>query len=326
MPAGRGVFDTATRGGTWLGLRVALIDGRVLDVRRGQTIDFEVPALPLPQTTKHSAGYRLAPGMDWIDLFVGSEGTLGVVLSADLQLLPAPKELLTGVIFFGDDGAALDAVDQWRSVANLRMLEYLDRASLAMLDVKAGAALVIEQEIVSGAEDEEWIERLEHAGALLDDSWFAANDADRERFRRFRHSLPERVNETVRRNGFMKVGSDYAVPIDTNRAMLEVYRRALDREFPEQAVVFGHIGDAHVHVNILPRSQPEFERAGALMVEFAREAVRLGGTVGAEHGLGKRKRHLLGLQYSAAEIEAMKSVKRRLDPQWLLGRGTLFPC
>jgi D-lactate dehydrogenase (cytochrome)/glycolate oxidase len=54
--------------------------------------------------------------------------------------------------------------------------------------------------------------------------------------------------------------------------------------------------------------------------------VRLGGTVGAEHGLGKRKAHLLALQYTPAEIEAMKSVKRRLDPQWLLGRGTLFPC
>ena len=60
------------------------------------------------------------------------------------------------------------------------------------------------------------------------------------------------------------------------------------------------------------------------MTDLARAAVELGGTVGAEHGLGKRKAHLLEIQYSPAEIEAMRAVKRRFDPQWLLGRGTLF--
>jgi FAD/FMN-containing dehydrogenase len=64
--------------------------------------------------------------------------------------------------------------------------------------------------------------------------------------------------------------------------------------------------------------------ASDLLREFAREAVALGGTVSAEHGLGKRKRHLLELQYGAAEIEAMRAVKRRLDPGDILGRGTLL--
>jgi FAD/FMN-containing dehydrogenase len=91
------------------------------------------------------------------------------------------------------------------------------------------------------------------------------------------------------------------------------------------SVIFGHIGDAHVHVNILPDSQAQFDRGKELMVEFARKAVELGGTVSAEHGLGKRKAHLLEIQFTAAEIEAMKQVKRRLDPQWLLGQGNLFP-
>jgi FAD/FMN-containing dehydrogenase len=79
-----------------------------------------------------------------------------------------------------------------------------------------------------------------------------------------------------------------------------------------------------VHVNLLPAKEGEAEKAAALATEFARKAVELGGTVSAEHGLGKRKAHLLRLQYSAEEIEAMREVKRRLDPQWLLGRGTLF--
>jgi len=62
-----------------------------------------------------------------------------------------------------------------------------------------------------------------------------------------------------------------------------------------------------------------------MMTGLAREAVALGGTVGAEHGLGKRKAHLLAIQYPPDQIEAMKNVKRRFDPDWLLGRGTLFP-
>ena len=88
-------------------------------------------------------------------------------------------------------------------------------------------------------------------------------------------------------------------------------------------MIFGHIGDAHVHVNIF--SDPANpQHAGDLLFDFARQAVALGGTVSAEHGLGKRKRHLLELQYSAAEIEKMRAVKRRLDPANILGHGTLL--
>jgi FAD/FMN-containing dehydrogenase len=88
--------------------------------------------------------------------------------------------------------------------------------------------------------------------------------------------------------------------------------------------LFGHIGDAHVHANIF--SDPGNPgRATDLLRDFARHAVALGGTVSAEHGLGKRKRHLLALQYGTADIEKMRAVKRRLDPRDILGRGTLLP-
>ena len=88
-------------------------------------------------------------------------------------------------------------------------------------------------------------------------------------------------------------------------------------------MIFGHIGDAHVHVNIF--SDPANPGPAAdLLREFAGEAVALGGTVSAEHGLGKRKRHLLELQYRPADLEAMRAVKRRLDPGNILGRGTLL--
>lgn len=293
-----------------LALRVALMDGRVIDVKRGQAVDFEVPAIRLPRTTKHSAGYRLAPGMDLIDLFIGSEGTLGVVTQAELRLLPAPGELTGGVVFFPSEEIALDAVDGWRT-AGLRMLEYLDEASLKTMDVAQRAALIVEWE---GDCD------LDMTGALEDESWFAVSAADRERFRKFRHTLPERVNDRIRRSGFMKQSTDYAVPIEKGREMLAIYRKEIHSEH----VIFGHVGDAHLHINTFSGSAEEFERNKALMTELARAAVALGGTVGAEHGLGKRKAHLLGIQYSAQEIDAMKAVKRRFDPQWLLGQGTLF--
>jgi FAD/FMN-containing dehydrogenase len=304
-----------------LRLRVALTTGMVLDVSRGDKVDFEVPELPLPHTTKNTAGYPLAAGMDWTDLIAGSEGTLGIVTEAELQLLPAPADVLAGIVFLISDGAAVDVVDAWRRIPGLRMIEYFDANSLELLrphypeiPARAAAALLIEQE---DGDIDFW---ADHAP---EDSWFAASDQDRERFRRFRHALPELVNDTMRRRGFMKLGSDYAVPLARNREMLAVYHTELMQHALEY-VIFGHIGDAHVHVNILPRSPAEFEAGQRLMLDFARHAVSLGGTVSAEHGLGKRKAHLLALQYTPGQIQSMIDVKRRLDPQWLLNQGNLF--
>ena len=94
---------------------MVLADGRVIDVARGDAIDFDPGDIPLPAVTKNTAGYLLRPGMDWVDLFVGSEGTLGVVTEARLRLLPAPKAVLGGVVFFTSDEQALDAVEAWRA-------------------------------------------------------------------------------------------------------------------------------------------------------------------------------------------------------------------
>ena len=309
-------------------LRVATMDGNVRWYRRGEPIDFDVPALHAPRSTKNTAGFRLAPGMDWVDLFCGSEGTLGIVLEAEVTLLPIPKELLAGVIFFASDDAALDAVTAWREIPELRMLEYADHASLEMIRSRypeipreARAALLIEAE---GQDLEVWEQRLTEAEALLDASWIALGSRDRERFRAFRHALPEAVVETMRRRGFMNMGTDYAVPLDRDREMLRHYRECLEAELPGSYVVYGHIGDAHLHVNMLPATEEEARTATRLLKEFAQQAVKLGGTVSAEHGLGKRKASLLALQFTPAEIEAMRAVKQRLDPHWLLGRGTLF--
>lgn len=309
-------------------LKVALLDGTVRWYRRGGTIDFDVPVLPSPQTTKNTAGYRLTPDMEWVDLFCGSEGTLGVTLEAEVALLPIPKHLLSGVVFFVSDDDALDAVAKWRNVPELRMLEYADRPSLELIRSRypeipraAQAVLLIEAE---GDDLDAWEQRLEESHALIEASWFGLEAKDRERFRAFRHAFPEAVVETNRKRGFMNLGTDYAVPLDKDREMLRYYRERLDVELPGRYVIYGHLGDAHLHLNILPTTAEEAEKATRMLREFAEYAVKLGGTVSAEHGVGKRKAGLLSLQYTPEQIEAMRMVKRRFDPHELLGRGTLF--
>ena len=128
----------------------------------------------------------------------------------------------------------------------------------------------------------------------------------------------------MRKLGLVVIATDYAVPLERNRDILNTYRRVLSENFGDRFVMFGHIGDAHVHTELLPESREEFERSAAVVSELAREVVAMGGTVGAEHGLGTRKAHLLRYQYPEPVIDSMRAVKRRFDPHGLLGPGTLF--
>lgn len=318
----------------WVRLVEAVMPpGAVRTFRRGDPVDFPFTPLPTTRARKTTAGYPLREDMDWIDLLCGSEGTLAAITEAELILQPQPACLLSGVVFFPSQADALSAVGAWRGIPQLRMLEYLDAASLRLLSptypdipAGAGACLLVEQMLdgLPGDPLDGWIERIEAAGAFGEQSWFGESAQDRERFRAFRHALPELVNERVRRNGFRKLNSDFAVPAESSSEMMAFYVERLEAALPGRYVVFGHIGDAHVHVNILPETEDDAIRGSSLMVEFARKAVSLGGTVSAEHGLGRNKAHLLEIEFSPAQIEAMRAVKRRIDPRWLLGQGVLF--
>jgi D-lactate dehydrogenase (cytochrome) len=91
-----------------------------------------------------------------------------------------------------------------------------------------------------------------------------------------------------------------------------------------EAVIFGHAGNSHLHVNILPRTFAEYEAGRALYGEWAGEVVAMGGTVSAEHGIGKLKTGLLRDMMGAEAVRQMRALKRTFDPAGLLGRGTLF--
>ena len=104
---------------------------------------------------------------------------------------------------------------------------------------------------------------------------------------------------------------------------MALYREGLERLGLEN-VIFGHIGDNHLHVNIIPRTAEEYEKGRNLYQEWACKVVKVGGTVSAEHGIGKLKREMLEEMYGPKAIEEMRELKRCFDPLGLLNRGNLF--
>jgi D-lactate dehydrogenase (cytochrome) len=351
-------------------LKIALATGDIIDLRRGdlhakadgtitiplpegQTIDARLPTYRMPQVRKHASGYYVAPGMDLIDLFIGSEGTLGVILEIEVRLLPMPEGILSGVVFFKEEDDLLGFVNEARqrsratrgssptvregvssnSELDARALEYFDVESLGFLRQKydtipteAVGAIFFEQETNSSNEDSlmtEWLALLETHSALTDDSWFATNEADQARLREFRHALPVLMNEWFARHNQRKVSTDMAVPDDAFAGMLRFYEDSL-RGGNLRYTIFGHIGDNHVHVNILPRDDAEAERARAIYQTFIRRAVDVGGTISAEHGIGKLKRDYLLELYGEDHLREMAELKRAFDPAGILGRGNMF--
>lgn len=325
-------------------LKVVLASGEVLDLKRGDvradaagrmrvgSVDVHVPELRRPATRKNASGYFVAPQMDAIDLFIGSEGTLGVICEIETRLLPKPEGLLSGVVFFTDEADVLALVAGVRGHIEARALEFFDAESLNFLRQKyptipapAVAALFFEQETTAASEEsvlEQWMTLLDQHHAMSD-SWFATNAPDQARLREFRHQLPVLMNEWFAHYRQRKVSTDMAVPDDAFPGLFRLYQETL-RGSGLRYTIFGHIGDNHVHVNILPRDDAEGARARELYVQFLKHAAAVGGTLSAEHGVGKLKRDYLRLFYSDDQLRDMVALKRALDPQGILGRGNIF--
>jgi D-lactate dehydrogenase (cytochrome) len=168
-----------------------------------------------------------------------------------------------------------------------------------------------------------WLALIERHAALADESWFATGETDQAKLREFRHALPVLMNEWFARHQQRKVSTDMSVPDEAFPEMLRFYKETL-RASELRYTIFGHIGDNHVHVNILPRDDNEATRARAIYVEFLKRAAALGGTLSAEHGIGKLKRDYLRLFFSEEHLREMAALKRAFDPAGILGRGNMF--
>ncbi|HEY5884174.1 MAG TPA: FAD-binding oxidoreductase [Pyrinomonadaceae bacterium] len=347
-------------------LKVVLATGDIIDLRRGDlkadmvgrisiplptggALEAQLPTYQMPRTRKHACGYYVAPEMDLIDLFIGSEGTLGVVVEAEVELLPKPHGLLSGIVFFDSEDHLLSFPREVRNLSletrestqgaslprliDARALEYFDNNSLDFLRTKydtiparAVGAIFFEQETDSATEEElvsRWLTVVESHKALSDSSWFATNEADHSRLREFRHALPVLMNEWFARHRQRKVSTDMSVPDEAFDEMLRFYHDTL-RPTGLRYTVFGHIGDNHVHVNILPREDTEAAIARDVYLQFVKRAIEVGGTLSAEHGVGKLKRDYLKLMYTEEHLREMAALKRAFDPAGILGRGNMF--
>ncbi|HKP72171.1 MAG TPA: FAD-binding oxidoreductase [Pyrinomonadaceae bacterium] len=321
-------------------------DGRLrIPLGGGRSIEAQLPSYRMPETRKHAAGYYVAPEMDAIDLFIGSEGTLGVVCEVEAALLEKPAGVLSGIVFFTDEAKLLAFVRDARGASletrarnlqgelDARALEFFDAEALSFLREKfpripadARGAIFFEQETTDETEDrmfKAWLALLERHDAALDASWFATAERDQANLREFRHALPVLVNEWLTRHDQRKVSTDMSVPDAAFPAMLRFYQERL-RASRLQYVIFGHIGDNHVHVNILPRDDSEATTAREIYAQFISRAVSLGGTISAEHGVGKIKRDYLRTLYGDEHLRQMAALKRAFDPACILGRGNIF--
>ena len=318
-------------------VRAVLPTGEIVEADRSTPIP---ASWPRPDWTepavKTAAGFF--PAHNLLDLLIGQEGTLGVITSATLRLTQVPAAVLSLIAFFPDDATLLAFVSRARDGAarpgrpaspgalSPRAIEYYDRHSLDLVrarvpEVPAAAtgALFVEIEHAGEPPLEAWWDALDAGGALADDTIVAEDELGRRRLAAVRHAIPAGINEQVVANGMPKVGTDFAVPDAALPEMLAAYQAVA---MPH--VCFGHIGDNHLHLNLLPRTAAELAEARVLYGDLARKAVSLGGTVSAEHGIGKIKRALLAEMVGPATLARFRALKAAADPAWILGRGTLL--
>lgn len=350
-------------------LRLFTDDKRMIEVR--------TPTYERPDVRKDVSGYYNRTPLDAIDLFIGSEGTLGVVTEIELQLREKPKGLFSGVVFFRYEPDLLAFVDKARDISlskyrkergpssnspasffqevkryrfggrsvpcifeidpvtliEASVLEYFDANALRLISKKfpetpgdVVGAVFFEQETTATNEDqifEAWNDLLEKHNADLERSWFTTNEQDREKMRAFRHALPVAVNEHIAKYKQRKVGTDMAVPDDDFRSFLRYYKEILDASGLDY-VIFGHIGDCHLHANMLPKNDDEAEKARHIYGRCVAQAIMLGGTVSAEHGIGKLKRKYLAAMMGERYLNEMAELKKAFDPNGILGRGNMF--
>jgi D-lactate dehydrogenase (cytochrome) len=338
-------------------LTVVLANGDVLDLERGRaTVDdafaieyasgdvmrVPLPTYQMPRVAKHSAGYfsRLRD-YDPIDLFIGAEGTLAVIVSATLRVIPKPRVALI-LVTCESDQQAIAVTNALRATraADIAGIEYVDAAAIAVLDDDSferagvgrpahGAVLLFVQ--LEGSLDAA-TEVLTTYGAPTDATVVLPGD-DRGSARLFelREAVPAAVNRRVAQakaavdSAIEKTAGDMIVPFERLADSLALYRSAFERRGLHHAI-WGHFSDGNLHPNVIPRSLADVASGKEALLEIGAEVVRMGGSPLAEHGVGRNpvKQALMRTVYGDAGVEEMRAIKRAIDPAWKFAPGVLF--
>lgn len=363
------------------GLTVVLANGEVLELARGQRLASSlvtVPALRVPDVPKCSAGYFLAPDMDLVDLFIGSEGTLGVIAEVVFRTAPAPAARCHALVPVADEEAGIRLVADLRAAAqqtwrsrdplgiDLAAIEHIDARSIAViredgidrkLDITlptgTGVVLLVELELSGAAASADLWQQLETARdaaaddspmrrfcavldrhGALDDAEIAlpGNHARAAAFVELREAVPAGVNRRVALAQqqidarIYKTAADMIVPFDRFAEMMRVCRQ-LFAERNLDLAVWGHVSDGNVHPNVMPRSADDVRMGQEAILALGDAVIAMGGSPLAEHGVGRNpiKQELLRRLYGSEGIDAMRAVKRSLDPHGVLAPGVVFP-
>ena len=287
------------------GLEAVLADGSVVSRMSG--------------LLKDNAGYDLPA------LLVGSEGTLGVITRVRWQLVPRLDSRALAFVPLDSLGAATEVLAELRPrLPSLTACEFITDAGLSLvldhLEARApvderSPAYVLLECAAAGDPLPELAEAL--SGAGLDHALVVDDAASRERLWRLREAHTEAIAAAG-----IPHKLDVGVPLARLGEFAERVGELLARVAPDaRTILFGHLGDGNVHVNVLGLD-PESDEADVAVLRLAAEC---GGTISAEHGVGVAKAAHLGLVRSEAEIEAMRAVKRALDPAGLLNPGAVLP-
>lgn len=340
-------------------LRVILANGQILQIKRedfilADTLYINLPNrefidCPLPDYSllkiKNAAGYFIGKDTDLIDLFIGQEGTLGLISAVTVKLEELPAGNFSGLVFFSDQAKALAFVNAIKQCSyetrqvdkndeiDAVCIEYFDKNSLALLSNEYSqlpkgkrAAVYFEQDIFSEyqlAVMEKYADIIEKMGVKPDEIWLAESTQNKDLLNDLRYNLPVLINEKVKHNGFSKISTDISVDDENFPAMFRYYQKKLkNTQIPY--CLFGHMGENHLHLNLMPEKKDDFVQAKQMYLEFITEAVRLKGTISAEHGIGKLKSEYLKIMVGNDGLEQMAIVKRALDPSLILGIGNIL--
>jgi D-lactate dehydrogenase (cytochrome) len=340
-------------------LQIILSDGDTIELKRGMNrargytldlkaasgriINLKLPAIQMPPV-KNASGYFIKENMDAIDLFIGSEGTLGIVTRIKLRLVELPENILSSVIFFDSEANALSFIEEARERSfktrtghsksiDALALEFMDENCLLFLKddypqipEEAKASVWFEQETTEENDEKlfnEWADLITKHKGNTETAWFAFSAKDKKKLEEFRHSVSVKANEFIAKNNVRKLGTDVAVPDQHFRDFYEECKTIVQQS-GLKFIAYGHFGNSHLHLNMLPSDEKEYTRGKELYRQICEMAVKRNGTVSAEHGVGKLKTEYLILMYGEENVRRMAEIKKTFDPELILGRGTLF--